>query len=521
MYTIDLSHIVPSKEATYVLRLRNRADAGSRSMKVRAGSIGVLPDDALPGLPSQLVVWVDEVYRDGTSKPLTSRFRLDSLKGVARLEQWLREPTRMATQEEAVRMLATLDAWEYFGDTRLRERLTRLVKDVSRRIRRKRVIPINSRVALLCRLYQEKPCLPKSLPANVMVSLMANLELHEIIQKNPIATGRNVEHVSQFSSPSVSPSLREDLRNVALATSQYSSASAPSHLLRGQILSVIEGRAAALGEFHTALSSDPDFIRSLYLDLGAFTYGIPESNSIRTQLNIVWHGGSATDSTKPTILYSANVDFLRRYLTRIVFYAVTEPELQLHFHIVASEKEASSFIREADELVKTIHKFSRRVSKIPSLSWSSSTMPPGVGNQITYYACARYLVAQQVMQKFGTDVWIQDVDLFPVSPISESAKKFEEFDVVIAVSTGLNMIAPWRRYLAGNVYLSRSDEGRQFAANVEDYLWAFLDRPDSWMLDQNALDWAVENAPVDTAIGNMSVLGVGLTQSHMNGTIES
>ena len=125
------------------------------------------------------------------------------------------------------------------------------------------------------------------------------------------------------------------------------------------------------------------------------------------------------------------------------------------------------------------------------------------------------------MDKFKTDIWIQDVDLFPLSPISNSHIKFVEFDVIVAATTGANVVAPWRRYIANNVFMARSVQGRRFAESTEDYIWSFLDRSDSWMLDQNALDWAVEVASPETVLGNMSALSVGLTQSVMNGPIES
>ncbi|MDQ0677986.1 hypothetical protein QFZ30_001368 [Arthrobacter pascens] len=427
----------------------------------------------------------------------------------------------MATQAEATAMLETLAAWEYFSDSKWRDRVTRIVNDVLRKLRNARSVPPNSRVALLCQLHGAQSGFSDSLPGNVMASLTAIIEAHAVLQKHATATRREVEHVSRAASSSIPESLRAELRTITETSSPYNSPSTSSRLLRGQVLSVIEDRASALKEFRTALSSGPELIKSLYLDMGAFTYGFPEPSADGKKVDICWHGGDASEDARVTILYSANVEFLRRYLARIIFYAATEPKLQLHFHVVAPEREALDFIREAKELARTIHGFSHRSSKLPALSWSSSSLPAGVGNPITYYACARYLVARQVMDKFGTDVWIQDVDLYPISPISDSYSELAEFDVVVAASTGINMLAPWRRYIANNVFFARSDKGRQFAASAADYIWAFLDQPNSWMLDQNALDWAVETARPATAIGNMRALNIALTQSGMNGAIES
>jgi hypothetical protein len=490
-------------------------------MTLMAGTTIELPSDVLPGPSNHTVVWIDKIGPDKTSEPFTPRYRLDALKGVARLEHWLRQPLRLATVEEASGMLETLSVWECFGDTAWQERLTRIVKDVNRSIRRASSIPLNSRVALLCQLHSKKSEFTNSLPGNVMAGLAFSLEMHSVAQKFAPVTGRQIEHMSRASSPSISKQLRAELCAISESSAPYMSPATASHLQRGQLLSVTEGRAAALQEFRNALSAGPELIRSMHTDLGAFTYGFPEGQAVGRGVDISWHGGDASDDAKVTILYSANIDFLRRYFTRIIFYAIAEPELQLHFHIVDPESEVLQFIQEAKELTSTIYHFSGRSAKQPSVSWSSSRVPEGVGNPITYYACARYLVAQQMMDKFNTDVWIQDVDLFPTSPISNSHVGFTGFDVIVAATTGANVIAPWRRYIANNVFLARSDNGRKFAQNAEEYIWAFLDKSDSWMLDQNALDWAVEAASLDTVIGNMSALSVGLTQSVMNGSIES
>ncbi|MCC3282473.1 hypothetical protein [Arthrobacter caoxuetaonis] len=489
-------------------------------MRLRAGATTEMSRDMLPGPAEHTVVWIDEVCSDGSSKPLTSRFRLDALKAVAKLERWLRDPLRIATEEEAEAMLETLAVWEHFADAKWKERLTRLVKDVNRRVAGARHIPPNSRIALFCRL-DDRFGFSNSLPGNVVTGLTASLELHALLGKYGTPNVRRVEHLSRMTTMAISEPLRGELRTIVETSKAYNSSTTMSHLLRGQILSVIKGRAAAAEEFRTAISKDSKLIKSMYLDMGAFTYGVPRSDAKRNVLNVSWHGGVTLEDARVTVLYSANIAFLRRYFARIIFYALAEPNQQLHFHIVADEPEALDFIREATELANGMHTFSRRSSERPRISWSSSRLPEDVGNPVTYFACARYLVAQQIMDRFETDVWIQDVDLFPVSPVSDSPVGFAEFDVIVAASTGNNMLAPWRRYLAGNVFLSRSNNGRQFITQVENYIWTFLPVVDSWMLDQNALDWAIECAPAETAIGNMRVLGVGLTQSVMSGPIES
>ena len=519
--TVDLSHVTPSPDSRHVLRLRDRITKEGRVLKVTAGSRLEVPYDAMPGPANQTVVWVDEIGADGESNSITPRIRVDALKHVAQVERWLRQPAHTATAEEAAKMLEILRAWEYFGDSEWQSRVMRIVKDLLRKLRGIHRLPPKSRLALLCELYPAPDGYSDSVTGNVLVSLKAIMQLQGVLARHGAPTASVISHVASPTTGSISVALKADLRELIATSLAFNSPATSSRLLRGQVLSVIEGRSEAVSEFRAALSSGRELVKSFYLDMGSLTYGLPAASANTKSVPVSWHGNMTSTEAAATILYSANTPFLRRYLARILFYASAEPELHLHFHLVASDAEALAFIDEAEELARTIHGFSRRSSMPPTLSWSSSELPVGVGNPVTYFACARYLVAEQVMERFGTDVWVQDVDLYPTSPISRAHTILSGFDVVLAASTGINMLAPWRRYIANNVYIARSEAGRAFASNAAAYITAYLDEPDSWMLDQNALDWAVEKAPAGTSIANMRALDVQLTQSTMNGPIES
>lgn len=520
MLTVDLTHVPLSPDSRYILRLRDRVTHASQALGLVAGKRLEVSSDALPGPLNQTVAWVDEVTGDGETNPMTPRVRADGLKHVAHLEIWLRQPAKTTTHEEAEKMLQTLVAWEYFGDSEWENRVMRIAKDVLRKLRRIRRLPANSRLAVLCELYSAGADFSDSVTGNVMASLAGMTALHGLVERHVAPIRRDVFHVTSPTDNAASEALKSDLRHLLATSSAFNGSSTTSSLLRGQVLSVIESRNAARREFQSALSANRHLVKSLYLDMGSFTYGSSKSGFAQAA-TITWHGADYAPKAEATILYSANTDFLRRFLARILFYAIAEPELHLHFHLVATEKEALAFIGEAEELLSTIHAFSGRASTPPRLSWSSSEVPAGVGNPITYFACARYLVAEAVMDKFGTDIWVQDVDLYPTAPISQAHTSMTGFDAVVAASSGIDMLAPWRRYIANSVYISRSENGRTFASNAAAYISSFLHEPDSWMLDQNALDWAVEMAPAGTSIGNMRALDVQLTQSAMNGPIES
>lgn len=520
MLTVDLTHLTPSSDSRYILRLRDRVSQASQVMGVVAGKRFEVSSDALPGPFNQVVAWIDEVPSVGETRSLGPRVRADGLKHVAHLEVWLRQPAKVTTREEAEKMLQTLEAWKYFGDSEWESRVMRIAKDVLRKLRRVRRLPDKSRLAVLCELYAARADDSDSVTDNVMTSLTGMTELHRLLEGHAAPVRQALFHVTSSTGSAASESLKSDLRRLLADSPAFTGPSTSSSLLRGQVLSVLEGREAAREEFQSALSTNRSLVKSMYLDMGCFTYGSPKSD-LTESAAITWHGSQNSPTSTATILYSANISFLRRFLARILFYAIAEPELRLHFHLVASDPEARAFVDEAEELLGALHAFSGRASAPPSLSWSSSEVPSGVGNPITYYACARYLVAEAVMDKFGADVWIQDVDLYPTAAISQAHTAMKEFDAVVAASSGIDLLAPWRRYIANSVYISRSEKGRTFASNAAAYISSFLHEPDSWMLDQNALDWAVEMAPDGTSLGNMRALDVQLTQSAMNGPIES
>ncbi|MEV8144227.1 hypothetical protein [Specibacter sp. NPDC078709] len=416
-------------------------------------------------------------------------------------------------------MAEILHHWEFIGIVNLENRLTRIVNDSLRRIHRLKKLDETSKLVSICRAYRKLTPINDSLPGNLVSGLESIIEIHTLLAQHPMQSQELVRH------PNTSSILSENLRKAMEGSWIYTSGTAENSTLglvsRGYITSLLEGRSSGSRVIADAVVKRSATVAKFGMDIGAMTYGtVGEAHQYKTP-GILWHSANYSTNSTVTVLYSGNVAFLRRYLGRIFFYLIAQPQLSAHIHIVADSAEALSFITEADSLLMAMHSFAGRDSDVPSIAWSSSVPPEAIGNLITYFACARYLVALDVMTKHDSAIWIQDVDLFPTSPITNTKDSLDLFDVALVQSDGLNFMAPWRRYLAGNVYINQTDNAREFLRFVSEYITFFLSREHSWMLDQNALDWAVEKCSDYVRIGNMKHLNINLTQSIMNSAIES
>ncbi|MBG6218713.1 hypothetical protein IWX75_003200 [Arthrobacter sp. CAN_A6] len=521
MYDVDLSHVTNNSGDRLILRLKDRQSGDTRSINLSDGVRQTLPETAFPSAASTTVAWIDKVNRQGNVTPITLRVRLDALKQVSAVERWMRQPNATTTAAEATSMATKMHMWEVFVDEEWENRLVRIYNDALKRLQRLPKLRDDSRISSLCRAYWELFEVTDSLPGNVVSGLNALNDIHNAVSVHPLRNARQIRHITENESgPPVSP-LAADLKLLMSKSLGCSAATTTSKIIRGYISSITEGRETAVREIEAVKRSGRERLLSLYSDMGALTYGFPHPSLEDSEVEIHWQADDVAGTSPFTILQSANIPFLRRYLARILFYALAQPQLHFHFHLIATESESTEFITEAETLLVELHRFSGRNPSLPRISWSSSDLPAYAGNPVTYFACARYLVAEQVMDRFDRPVWIQDVDLYPTASILTAKSRLSEFDVALPGSGGVSTLAPWRRYIANNVFLADSEGGRLFARAAAQYIRGFLPETDSWMLDQNALDWAVEQVSSDAVIGDMRQLDIHLTQSAMNGPIES
>lgn len=519
MYKIDIAHLQTRDTGRIILRLKSRVTSEVKSKLLNRRHQTNIDSDFLPGPENEVVAWLEDQQGPEMRVELTPRTRLSSLRQIATLEIWLRDPGSACSAKDAEVMAEILHKWEFIGIVNLENRLTRIVNDSLRRMHGLKKLEETSKLVSICNAYRNLTPITDSLPGNLVSGLESIIEMHTLLAQHPIQSQELVRH------PNTSGTLSGNLRQALEGSWNYAPGNAEKNAVglisRGYITSLLEGRLSGSRIIADATAKRSATVAKFGMDMGAMTYGtVGEGHQYKTP-GIIWHSENHEANSKVTILYSGNVTFLRRYLGRIFFYLIAQPQLSTHIHIVADSAEAVSFIAEADSLLTAMHSFAGRDSDAPIIAWSSSAPPEEIGNLITYFACARYLVALDVMAKHDTAIWIQDVDLFPTSPITTANDSLGRFDVALVQSDGLNFMAPWRRYLAGNVYINQTDNARDFLRSVSDYITFFLSREHSWMLDQNALDWAVEKCSDYVRIGNMKHLNINLTQSIMNSAIES
>lgn len=327
------------------------------------------------------------------------------------------------------------------------------------------------------------------------------------------------------------------LRNIDTETEQFKAALAgfeefcseflplgAAHLHLGHVASIRGDRRRAAASYGEARMAFPDIMDPKTSTYPISTYLVPPPSDelLFETPRLEWIQTSIpTDPQFPVVLYSADPRFLKRYFPQLAFYMALFPEFTYHVHIVAERDEAEETMDLCAGLLSMILRLRDLEPDAVTIDWSRSRVPDDIGLQTTYYACARYLIAPQLMDAYQQDIWIQDVDLLPTGDIRTVPGRSQGADVMLHMSQRMNGIIPWRRYLAGNVLVRRTDNGRAVLDATARYLRSFLHRENSWCLDQNALVYAVETVPAETTFVNAVTVRAPLTQGRMPGLIEA
>lgn len=229
-------------------------------------------------------------------------------------------------------------------------------------------------------------------------------------------------------------------------------------------------------------------------ETGVFTFGEVKSSfpSLGVQFHDLVGETVASGSEQTTILYSGNPDFYRAYLGRIFYFMTVFEEYHYHFSLLGARKEASEFVDEMMQLWNAMASIKRQDSR-NRLSVSFAEVPEHLPSRVSFLASARYLFAAQNIEKFPNGLWIHDIDLYPDGDFRPIIGRIPETaDIAISLSPFLGGLLPWKRFLAGNVYLRSTPKARRFLTHVQEYLDYWLQADGSWMIDQNALAYGVE-----------------------------
>lgn len=190
-----------------------------------------------------------------------------------------------------------------------------------------------------------------------------------------------------------------------------------------------------------------------------------------------------------TIVFSMDRKFLNEYGIQLLYAASILKDVHFHYHII--DDQAEELVRSTLNMYKDIIEFRQVEDKVtPTFSYES--LSDEIFNKTTYYACARFMHADYFLNKFNNDILILDADFYIIDELDELLKKCRQHDIATSVSSMGLSIFPWRRFMAGMVYLSNTRYSKEYSQIVTGYILNQIRNEKNWTLDQNALTYGYE-----------------------------
>lgn len=504
VYAVHLPAEESVDGARYICRFRHAEEDLS-------GAIAYTPGETyrsggrLRWLDDRTVAWIEERGSDGGSRAVTPRGRIGLSGQAAKLTlDDLFAP--VAAVQGLDPWLGRIDMARWIVSPATEERLASLVRHLSRRLPRHRPSS-GTLLEALVSVYRGRGPNDGSRVLDVLFYLDSYNRLLGI------TAGMAWDDLRHSPSDQVQDQLVSLSGELALLDRLPLCAA-----LRVAIESVVHGRRAG-SRVAASLRSLPGIEDVLVDEVGALSYGsVPDAVELPPPNFVGIDNYDFTPAQRPTILYSGNPAFFRAYLTRLTSTIIIFPEFDFHVLLLGDEPECVDFaaaMRHYVEESATV----RRQPLVSNLTMSWAKVPHQVTHAKSYFASARFIFAHEHLDAFPEGLWIHDVDLYPTADITPFLSDLRRCDVGISVSRLQAGLLPWKRYLAGNVFLNDTPGTRAFLAETSRYLRHWLASTGTWMVDQNALSWAAERSP-HLAIVDMLTARVPLVQSTLAGRIE-
>ncbi len=219
-------------------------------------------------------------------------------------------------------------------------------------------------------------------------------------------------------------------------------------------------------------------------------------NFIRTDLNLK----KLDKLSKPVLLITANIAYVQRFF---LYYCQSLKGISsvlsvIHLHIIEDQdiSNIATLLEEAKKILPVHLEVS--IEKISSIQDSRS-----------YFAMARFLIAQQLIELYDVPILITDMDFFLKGSSEQLALFLNEasyFDVAVVQPWGLQQIFPWLETLAGTFFVSNNQKGIEFLKLLNwTFLYLFNPFHLNWGIDQNILTAVVRYCHIQSTcyIGNM------------------
>lgn len=306
------------------------------------------------------------------------------------------------------------------------------------------------------------------------------------------------------------------------------------NILRGGVASLSD-RDAARRYYAEATRLGEDGMATSIYDLGAHTYFSHDEVVAKRSPQLVEAASANVASAlaerpsshdpKVNLLWSVDVGFLEIYGP---YWFGLAPYLMRQgmgfvFAVVGEPERVAAVVDESRALIEHLARFHRLPdpsSYARAFTFVQVDLPPGVGQAKTFYACARMLVAERLLDVSDRPVLMLDADFTAHDPVDAYVRQLEGADVGISTIRGLGHLWPWRRTIANVLWLKPGPSSRKLLTHASDYISAGLEMTPSWTLDQNALSYAVEMMG-DTPMLNVQGLRRPFAQDKIRGIFEA
>ncbi|MEU3330839.1 hypothetical protein ACF046_01455 [Glutamicibacter creatinolyticus] len=483
-----------------ILRLKNSVTHDSHSISLRYGIKTIVKKNRLPsGEFKNLVIWVDRVV-DGMANPITERVKPINLKNIKRLAAVIFNDNLIEDESTPELLDANfyIEACRWVNTLESQEETSRLARGIINRVSQLGSAP----TSVLSRIFATLETQINIDDGTLIIDQIAFLFFIARIDNI-----KNLADVQSFDDVLTHMKKFESLPSVKLLT----------ELLDSHIVGHKDDdlkRSRIMEEVEDGFQVQQDLLK------GVYTYGLPGQIGVSIPEIELLASAGKSPADAPTIVYSADPNYLMAYAPRLIFYMSVMTELRYHLHIVAPKDVA---VAASKSFMNFVHAtFALRNVEMDSIyleiSWSEC--PESIKLQASYAASARYLIAPQIMERHDSSVWIQDVDLYPIGDIRRFIDILETNHINLFKSHFLNGLLPWVRFLAGNVYVRNTAIGNKFLTDASVYLQNFLNHEHSWMIDQNALTFAIGKVPASIVIGDTRQLNIPVAQSNLSSLIE-
>lgn len=265
--------------------------------------------------------------------------------------------------------------------------------------------------------------------------------------------------------------------------------------LLGQIQSIYDRDTAAATFLDVREHSAVDLVRSFYRDTGTLTYYSEREVTRRRRATpaldqlATWDSGVGIGASR-AIAVSVDPSFYRTFAPTMLHAAQQLRDIDFVF-IVCAKPEVAEVLH--DDTNRYLSGLASLNGQAPpeNVRMIAVDTPDWVSNQTTFFACSRFLALPGLLQEYD-NVYTIDADLYLVRDPRPFLSRTASMPFGAPRTEGTLGVSPWRRYMAGNVVANRGLLGSEALHRLHDYLSVGLAEPASWMLDQNAIAYAVE-----------------------------